>query len=120
MIQLTDRPARTASGKEAALVEFYRQLARDAAARPGVFAGTVTELAARSRLGRCALAQILNGRRCGRHSWKHILPELSLEALFHLKQCSAWNMHAADALEDLATGYLYAPARRSFFAALRQ
>jgi hypothetical protein len=117
MIQITEKPTRTASGKPAALVEFYRQLARDAAARPGEFAGTVTELAARARLGRCALVQILNGQRPGRHSWKHLLPELSVEALFHLKQCSAWNGHAQAALHAM----LGAPARRqSFFAALRQ
>lgn len=92
----------TASGKEQALVKFYAQLARDAAARPGVFPGTVTELAARARLGRTTLTLMLNGSRTGRQSWKHVLPHLSVSALFHLKQCSAWNSHAEHALQTLA------------------
>jgi hypothetical protein len=89
---------RTASGKEAALVQFYRQLAADAAARPVVFAGTVLELAKQTRIGRTTLILMLNGDRTGKHSWKHLLPYLSVPALFHLKLCSAWNIHAEEAL----------------------
>lgn len=89
----------TASGKERALVEFYAQLGRDAAARPAVFAGTVTDLAGQARIGRTTLTLMLNGARSGRQSWKHVLPHLSVEALFRLKQCSAWNTHAERALE---------------------
>ena len=80
----------TASGKEQALVEFYWQLRRD-----GMTAG---ELAQRARVGRTALTLIFNGRRCGRDTWKHVLPLLSATALYRLKQCSAWNRYAEAAL----------------------
>lgn len=92
---------RTASGKEAALVRFYRQLAADAAARPDVFPGTVAELAARAGVGRTTLTLMLNGQRSGRQSWRFVLPLLSIPALFHLKQCSAWNNHVQDAFDRL-------------------
>lgn len=82
---------RTASGKEAALVAFYRQLARDGL--------TVTRLAAAARISRTTLTLMFNGARTGKQSWKHVLPRLSADAVFHLKQCSAWNIHAARACE---------------------
>ncbi len=94
----------TASGKSEALVAFYRQLDRDG--------DTVTSLAARARVGRAALTEILNGRRSGAHTWKHVLPLLSPEALSLLKQCSAWNNHAERAIAPRP--------RRSFLAALCQ
>ena len=84
---------RTASGKEQALVDFYRQLLRDGL--------TVSELARRARVGRAALVEIFNGRRPGRHTWKHVLPVLSPEALSLLKLCSAWNDCAAVALQEI-------------------
>ena len=82
----TDIIERTATGKEKALVEFYTQLQRDGM--------NVTTLALRARVGRCALVQIFNGRRSGKHTWKHVFPLLSQEAVCHLKQCSAWNLYA--------------------------
>lgn len=84
----------TASGKEQALVDFYQQLSRD-----GI--GSVTELARKARVGRAALCQVLNGKRDGAQTWKHIIPLLSADALILLKQCSAWNIHAKNALTDL-------------------
>jgi hypothetical protein len=83
-------PARTASGKESALVAFLAQLDRDGF--------TVTDLAAVARVGRSNLEQALNGARNGRHTWKHVIPLLSNEALFLLKQCSAWNNFASEAM----------------------
>lgn len=85
-------PDLTPSGKEAALVDFYAQLRRDGL--------TVCELARRARVGRTALTLILNGHRSGRHTWKHLLPQLSEAALSQLKQCSAWNTHAEEALAE--------------------
>jgi hypothetical protein len=76
----------TASGKEQALANFYAQLKRDGM--------TATELARRAGVGRAYLIRVLNRDTSGRNTWKHILPLLSDEALFHLKQCSAWNEHA--------------------------
>jgi hypothetical protein len=93
---------RTATGKEQALVDFYAQLARDAAVRPDVFAGTVTELARQAKVGRAYLSRLFNCDVTGRNTWKHVLPLLSVEALFHLKQCSAWNSHATAELCALA------------------
>jgi hypothetical protein len=93
---------RTATGKEQALVDFYAQMARDAAARPEVFAGTVTGLARQANVGRAYLSRLFNCDVTGRNTWKHILPHLSVEALFHLKQCSAWNTHADAELLSLA------------------
>lgn len=83
---------RTASGKEAALVEFQRQLRRDGM--------TVSDLAALSRVGRTTLTLMLNGSQSGRQTWKHVIPLLSNEALFRLKQCSAWNNYAAAAANE--------------------
>lgn len=83
---------RTASGKEQALVDFYRQLRRDGL--------SVSALARRAFVGRAHLTQVLNGKREGRETWKHVLPALSDAAVFQLKQCSAWNEHAAAALVD--------------------
>lgn len=94
---------RTATGKEQALVDFYRQLERDGS--------NITDLAARARVGRCALTEIFNGRRPGKHTWKHVVPLLSPDALFLLKQCSAWNIHAEQALP---------PTQSTFHAALCQ
>lgn len=92
---------RTATGKEQALVDFYAQLSRDATARPGVFAGTVTDLARQAKVGRAYLSRVFTRDVTGKNTWKHVLPLLSVEALFHLKQCSAWNGHAALALANL-------------------
>lgn len=90
----TDRQlTRSASGKEQALVNFHRQLRRDGL--------TVSSLAKRAFVGRTQLTLMLNGTRSGRQSWKHVIPCLSDAALFHLKQCSAWNNYAAEALVDL-------------------
>jgi len=80
---------RTASGKEAALVAFYQQLGRDGM--------TVGDLAAYARISRPQLTLMFNGHRTGRQSWKHVIPLLSKEALFRLKQCSAWNNFAEEA-----------------------
>ena len=55
----------------------------------------------RRGIGRTTLELMLNGHQSGRQSWKHVLPVLSVSALFRLKQCSAWNMHADRALEQL-------------------
>lgn len=82
----------TASGKEQALVKFYEQLKRDGM--------TATELARRAGVGRAYLTRVLNGRTTGRNTWKHVLPLLSPTALFHLKQCSAWNEHAVAACNN--------------------
>lgn len=79
---------RTASGKEQALVDFYAQLARDGM--------TVSGLAKKARVGRAALTEVLNARRGGKHTWKHVIPLLSPTALSLLKQCSAWNKYAAE------------------------
>lgn len=102
--------ARTATGKELALQKFYDQLAADAAARPAMFAGTATELAFRAAVGRSHLARVLSGRcvgrQSGRYTWKHVLPQLSLEAVYALKQCSAWNTDAERAWRD----YVYSLA----------
>lgn len=84
---------RTATGKEAALVAFYEQLSRDGM--------TVTDLSDRARVGRTNLTLLLNGRRSGKHTWKHVLPLLSKKALFLLKQCSAWNTTAEKELGHL-------------------
>lgn len=85
---------RTASGKEQALVDFYAQLARE---------GTnVTDLARRARVGRTALTLLFNGRRNGQRTWRLVLPLLSPAALFHLKQCSAWNAFASEEVALLA------------------
>lgn len=84
---------RTASGKEAALVAFYRQIRRDGL--------TVGDLARLANIGRTTLTLMLNGARTGRQSWKHVIPLLSNEALFHLKQCSAWNNYAATAASEM-------------------
>jgi len=81
---------RTASGKEQALVDFYRQLARDGF--------TVSRLADHVRIGRTTLSQMFHGKYTGRNSWKHVVPYLSDAALFHLRHCSAWNSHAEEAL----------------------
>ena len=90
--------ARTASGKELALVEFYRQLRSD-----GIPSATV--LAQRAGVGRAHLARLLGGgsagRQTGRYTWKHVLPVLSPAALCALKQCSAWNIHAERELAHL-------------------
>lgn len=91
----------TATGKEQALVDFYAQLRRDAEARPGVFPRNASELAARAKVGRAYLARVLNCDTTGANTWKHVLPLLSVEALFHLKQCSAWNIYAERALAAL-------------------
>lgn len=91
----------TATGKEQALVDFYAQLRRDAEARPGIYPRNATELAAWARVGRAYLVRVLNGGTTGANTWKHVLPLLSVEALFHLKQCSAWNIHAERALREL-------------------
>jgi hypothetical protein len=97
---------RTATGKEQALVDFYAQMARDASARPGIYAGSATELARLARVGRPHLARLFaggsQGRQSGRFTWKHVLPLLSVEALCALKQCSAWNTHAEAELQSLA------------------
>lgn len=82
--------ARTASGKEQALVEFIDQLGRDGM--------TVTDLAELARVGRSHLEQMLHGHRAGRCTWRHIIPLLSNDAVFLLEQCSAWNKHAAEAM----------------------
>ena len=81
---------RTASGREQALVDFYRQLGRDG--------HTVTSLAEAARVGRAHLERVLNGHLSGRHTWKHVLPLLSEAALCHLKRCSTWNEYAGQAL----------------------
>lgn len=78
--------SRTASGKEQALVDFLNQLDRDGL--------TVGDLAQMARVGRSHLEQVINGHRSGKHTWKHVIPLLSKEALLHLKQCSAWNNFA--------------------------
>lgn len=88
--------ARTASGKEAALVAFYDQLDRDGM--------TLGDLAAISRVGRCHLTELLHGRRTGRNTWKHVIPLLSNEAVFLLKQCSAWNSFAEDIAKECGLG----------------
>ncbi len=110
--------SRSASGKEQALVDFYAQIARDAAARPEAFAGTATELAAKARIGRCHLARLIGGNSAGRHSgrdtWKHVIPHLSFQALCALAQCSAWNIHAQAALDAFArecAGQLFFPSK---------
>lgn len=59
------------------------------------------DLARRARIGRSALSQILAGSRCGRQSWKHILPCLTEPQLFHLKQSSVWNACAQSALDAI-------------------
>jgi hypothetical protein len=51
-------------------------------------------LAAQARIGRCHFAGMLYGHRTGAHSWKHVMPLLLADEVFHLKQCSAWNSHA--------------------------
>ena len=58
---------------------------------------TVSRLAAESRVGRANLEQMMNGQRNGRNTWKHVMPHLEEAEVFHLKQCSAWNIHAEDA-----------------------
>lgn len=87
----------TATGKEQALVDFYRQLRAEGL--------TATDLARRARVGRAHLARILSarcmGRQTGRQTWKHVLPHLSPAALSALKQCSAWNAHAERALAEI-------------------
>lgn len=83
---------RTASGKEQALVDFINQLGRDGM--------TISDLASLARIGRSHLEQMLHGKRSGRQSWKHVIPLLSKEALFHLKQCSAWNTFAEAAAAE--------------------
>lgn len=83
----------TASGKEQALADFYAQLKRDNL--------TASELARRAAVGRAYLTRVLNGHETGANTWKHVLPHLSDAALFRLKQCSAWNTHAAEALAAL-------------------
>lgn len=80
----------TATGKEAALVAFYVQLRRDKL--------NATVLARLAGVGRAYLARVLNGHETGKNTWKHVIPLLSKSALFHLKQCSAWNNHAEAAL----------------------
>jgi hypothetical protein len=92
---------RTATGKELALQKFYDQLAADAAARPDVYPGTATELARRAKVGRAYLSRVFTCDVSGKNTWKHVLPHLSVNALFQLKQCSAWNGYAALALADL-------------------
>lgn len=52
---------------------------------------TITKLAEQARVGRCSLQMILPGQRCGKHTWKHVLPHIPASALFHLKLCAAWN-----------------------------
>jgi hypothetical protein len=87
----------TASGKEKALVEFYRQLAKDG--HNGYWrAATVSVLAVQAKVGRAHLAQVLTGARPGKNTWQRILPLLSERSLFLLRQCSAWNEHAEMAL----------------------
>jgi transcriptional regulator with XRE-family HTH domain len=77
----------TASGKELALVRFYEQLKRD-----GI--RNATELARRAGVGRAYLSRALNGRVTGKNTWKHVMPHMTEAAVFHLKQCSAWNARA--------------------------
>lgn len=103
----------TATGKEQALVDFYGQLKRDAAARPRVFAGDVTSLARQARVGRCHLSRLLSngsiGRQSGRDTWKHVVPHLSIDALCVLARCSAWNTHVADAVREHARECFFSP-----------
>lgn len=68
--------------KESALAEFHRSL------RP---MGGVTGLAAKARVGRSHLTQVLAGERSGANTWKHVLPLLIEAQLFQLKQCASWN-----------------------------
>lgn len=82
-----------ASGKERALANFYAQLKRDGM--------TATALARRAGVGRAYLSRVLNCDTSGRNTWKHVLPVLSEQALFHLKQCSAWNEHAENTLRNM-------------------
>lgn len=75
------------------LTQFHRSLRA---------AGTsVSDLAARARVGRAHLCQVLTGRRSGAHTWKHILPLLTPNQLFHLKQCPTWNTEAETELHNL-------------------
>lgn len=60
---------------------------------------TQKRLAEECLTGRAQLNQILSGRRCGRHTWKRIVKILPMEAVLLLKQGSAWNGFAQDALE---------------------
>ena len=82
----------TASGKEQALVDFYRQLEREGL--------NCTILATKARVGRAYLTRVFNGHTSGRSTWKHVLPLVSDAAQFHLKQCSAWNNYAAAAWRE--------------------
>jgi hypothetical protein len=102
----------TATGKELALQKFYNQLAADAAERPDVYPATVTELARRAGVGRPYLSWLLNSdpRTTGELIWRKVLPHLSIPALFHLEQCSAWNTQAAAALRSLSL-YAYGKCR---------
>lgn len=109
----------TATGKEQALVDFYAQISRDASARPGVFVGTATELAARARIGRAYLSRLLNGNVTGKNTWKHLLPLLSIEALFRLKQCSAWNKYAEAELRCLCWSSLRVDTIETDFGVVR-
>lgn len=91
MSEVAEVMVRTASGKEAALVAFQRALRR---MRPPL---TISDLAERARVGRAHLESVLNAHREGGHTWKHIMPHLSPQAMSQLKQCSAWNKFAAAA-----------------------
>jgi hypothetical protein len=85
----------TASGRERALVDFYDQLDREGL--------TATELAREAGVGRAYLTRVLNGHESGARTWTKVLPLLSQAALFHVKQCFAWNTHAQRALEWVET-----------------
>jgi hypothetical protein len=83
------------NGKEEAIDRFYDQLRRD-----GV---TATQLAIEAGVGRAYLTRVLNGHESGVHTWRKVLPLLSPAALFCVKQCSAWNIHAEQALAWVET-----------------
>ena len=85
--------ALTPSGKELALDRFYEQLDREGL--------TATQLAHEAGVGRAYLTRVLNGHETGMNTWRKVLPLLSEAALFHAKQCSAWNSHAQLALNWL-------------------
>lgn len=75
------------------LTEFHRSLRAEGT--------TICALARRARVGRAHLTQVLAGTRSGAHTWKHILPLLTPNQLFHLKQCSAWNTTAQAEYETI-------------------
>lgn len=74
------------SGKEQALENFYRQLKWDGT--------SASELAEQAGVGRAYLTRVLGGHESGERTWFKVMPLLSAKAVSHVKQCSAWNIHA--------------------------